>query len=354
MALNILKGVSLKLHSTMRLGGTADYLVNAKTKKDLADAEAWAEERQLPVRVIGEGSNIIWRDEGFKGLVIVNEIRGFKKLAEDSESATYQVGAGENWDVIIDQLVGLKLSGVECLSLIPGTAGAAPVQNIGAYGQEIAQTLVEIEAYDRMEKDFVTISNQACAFAYRTSRFKGVDNGRFLISSITLKLSKQLNIPKTYADVQKYFDDHNIKTHTPEAYRKAVIYIRRKKLPDPAKVANNGSFFGNPIISKAEFIKLTKKHPAINKKPDNWPQVPYWHTPDGNVKIAAGWLVEQSGFTDRIDAETGMTLWPTQNLVLVNKKAKNTQDLLNFQDKITGKVSEMFGVELEREPELLP
>src|SRR5690554_1283123 len=129
----------------MRLGGTADFLVAVKNKKELEAAEAWAEERQLPVRIIGIGSNIIWRYEGFKGLMIVNKIGGFKKLAEDASSATYQIGSGENWDTIVDQLVGLGLQGVECLSAIPGSVGATPVQNVGAYGQEISQTLVELE-----------------------------------------------------------------------------------------------------------------------------------------------------------------------------------------------------------------
>ena len=239
--MRILKNVSLKLYSTMRLGGTADFLTTAKSKEDLEEAEAWAEARELPLRVIGSGSNIVWRDEGFKGLLVVNKIRGFKKISEDHLSETYRIGAGEDWDTIVEQAAGLGLYGIEALSLVPGTAGATPVQNVGAYGQDISQTLVSLEAYDRMEKAFVVITNADCGFGYRTSRFKGIDNGRFLISSIDLKLQK---MPATAPSnsVQTYLEEHDISKRDPMTIRRAVIAIRKAKLPDPTKVANNGSF----------------------------------------------------------------------------------------------------------------
>lgn len=342
--MKVLKNVSLKLYSTMRLGGTADFLCEAKSKDDLTKAEAWAEEHTLPIRVIGSGSNIIWRDEGFKGLLVINKIRGFEKVAEDDSSATYKIGAGEHWDTIVDQLVGLKLAGVECLSLIPGTVGATPIQNVGAYGQEIASTLVEVEAFDRMEKAFVTLTNEQCAFGYRTSRFKTVDNGRFLISSITLKLSKSAPKPPFYESLQKYFDEKHIEIPRLEQIRKAVVAIRSSKLPDPSKVANNGSFFANPIIDAGSFNTLKKKHKSIKG----------WEQKDGSYKISAAWLIESTGFKGKRDPATGMTTWKNQALVLVNEKAKSTQDLLDFEQKITSKVSEIFGISLEREPELLP
>ncbi len=328
----------------MRLGGTVDYLTEAKTKQDLSEAELWAEKHQLPIRVIGSGSNIIWRDEGFKGLLVINKIHGFKKLSENIASATYQIGAGENWDTIVEQLVGLKLQGVECLSLIPGTTGATPIQNVGAYGQEIAQTFIELEAYDRMEKSYVTLTNEQCAFGYRTSRFKTVDNGRFLIANITLRLSKLEPSPPFYDYLQKYFDEQKITEPTLIQIRKAVITIRSAKLPDPAKVANNGSFFANPIISDKDFKTLQKKYPKITA----------WVVPHNKQKISAAWLVEAAGFKGQKDPETGMTTWKHQALVLVNEKAKSTQDLLDYQQKITDTVQTMFGINLEREPELLP
>lgn len=352
--MKVLKDVSLKLYSTMRLGGNADFVTEVKSRQGLAGAEAWAEARQLPVRVIGSGSNIIWRDEGFKGLLVINKIRGFKLVAEDKESATYRIGAGEHWDTIVDQLVGLKLSGVESLSLIPGTVGAAPVQNIGAYGQDVSQTIVEIEAYDRMEKGFVTLLNEQCAFGYRTSRFKAVDSERFLISFVTFKLSKISEHRPKYADIEAYFTEHDLVEYTPANVRKAVIAIRSKKLPDPGKIANCGSFFGNPIISADEFKKLAKKYPAIKRVPKGWSQAPYWKLRDGRVKLGAGWLIEQAGLKSYKDTATGMRLWPTQNLVFVNDKAKKTRDLLDFEQMITSAVFQKFQVELQREPEILP
>lgn len=357
--MKILKDVPLKLYSTMRLGGTADYLCQVKTTKELAEAEAWAEQRQLPIRVIGGGSNIIWRDEGFKGLLVVNKIRGFKRIAEDETSATYQIGAGEQWDIIVDQLVGLGLTGVECLSYIPGTAGATPIQNIGAYGQEIAQTLVEVEAYDRMDKSFVTLQNDQCAFGYRTSRFKSIDNGRFLISSLTLKLNKfdheagNYKAP-AYKDLEAYFKEHPAPSHTPALVRKAVVAIRKKKLPDPDKTPNNGSYFGNAIIDKNHFKHIAAAYPAIKKPLPGWSQPPYWDLGNGMYKISAGWLIEMAGFSAYRDAATGMRIWPKQNLVFVNYRATRTQNLLDFEQKITQKVFEMFQIELLREPELLP
>lgn len=327
----------------MRLGGTADFVAEAKTKQDIEAAEAWAESKQVPIRVIGIGSNIIWRDEGFKGLLVINKIRGFEKVSEDHLSQTYKIGAGETWDVIVEQSAGLKLSGIECLSLIPGTAGATPVQNVGAYGQDISQTLVSLEAYDRMEKAFVTIQNTECGFGYRTSRFKAVDNGRFLITSITLKLLKG-NATSVSNSVQSYLDEKSITKKDPMSLRKAVIAIRKAKLPDPAKVANNGSFFANPIIDTKALQKLIKKYPDM----------PSWDVGKGNHKLAAAWLLETAGFKNKKDPTTGMTTWKNHALVLVNEKAQSTQDLLNYQDKIQARIHELFDINLEREPELLP
>lgn len=343
--MKILKNVSLRLYSTMRLGGTADFMAEAKTKDDLVEAELWAEKNQIPIRVIGSGSNIIWRDEGFKGLLVVNKIRGFKKIQEDATSAIYKIGAGENWDDIVDQVVGLGLSGIECLSLIPGTAGATPIQNVGAYGQEISQTLLEIEAYDRMEKSIVILSNNDCALGYRTSRFKTVDSGRFLISSVTLRFKKETPKPPFYESLDNYLKANKINSPSLEEIRKAVIAIRSSKLPDPAKVANNGSFFANPIVSEKTFKQLKSRHKDLI----------FWEVQQKQFKLSAAWLLEHAGFKKGYkDSETGMSIWINQALVLVNQKASSTADLINFQQKITDKVYEKFGVILEREPELLP
>jgi UDP-N-acetylmuramate dehydrogenase len=344
MSISILQKVSLKQHSTMRLGGVAAYLADIHDRQELEEGVRWAEERNLPIMMIGSGSNIVWRDEGFPGLILVNKIMRFEEQQEDEQNYYVTVGAGENWDSVVARTVEKGMTGIEALSLIPGTAGATPVQNVGAYGQEIAQTLTTVEAYDCQTKQFVTLRGADCAFEYRTSRFKTTDRGRFLITAINLHLMHGSMQPPLYKTLQAYLDEHQIHEYTPPIIREAVIAIRQSKLPDPAKVANNGSFFANPIISEEIFEQLRGTHENI----------PHWPTDDGRIKIPAAWLVEQAGFKNAHDPETGMATWPAQALVLVNEHAQSTAQLLQFKQKILDTVKQKFGITLEQEPELLP
>lgn len=338
------ENASLAEHSAMRLGGNARWLANAYADDEISELIAWAEDKKVPFIIIGQGSNIVWRDEGFAGLVIVNKIRGKTVLSEDTEGATLSIGAGEVWDEVVAWTVENGWSGIEFLSAIPGTAGAGPVQNIGAYGAELSDTLVEVNAYDTQKRTFVSLPRAICDFSYRSSRFKGKDKGRYAITGIVLRLGKNSPQPPFYESLEKYFKEHNIRDYTPENIRKAVIAIRSVKLPDPSVVANNGSFFTNPFVSEEEFKKLQQKYPDIK----GWPTV------DGKVKLAAGWLVEKAGFKGVYDQGTGMATWPHQALVLVNKSARKTTDLLAFKQQILDKVHELFGVKLDQEPELLP
>jgi UDP-N-acetylmuramate dehydrogenase len=342
--MNILQNEPLKNHSTMRLGGNAAYFTEISDRHELVEAITWAEQHAVPVMVIGDGSNIVWRDEGFPGLLIVNKIARFEEQLEDSENYYVTIGAGENWDSVVARTVERGMTGIEALSLIPGTAGATPVQNVGAYGQEIADTLVSIEAYDSELKQFVSIPAMDCAFGYRTSRFKTADRGRFFITAITLHLLHANPQPPYYRALQGYFDDHGITNPTPQIIRDAVIAIRQSKLPDPAKIANNGSFFANPIVDEGQYIQLKA----------DYPEIPGWPTTDGQVKIPAAWLLEQAGFKDYHDPETGMGTWPVQPLVLVNETAQATAQLLQFKQKIIDAVKQKFDITLEQEPELLP
>lgn len=342
--MNIVQNVSLKLHSTMRLGGTAAYMVDITSRNEIPEAIAWAEENKLPVIMIGGGSNIIWRDEGFAGLILVNKILGIEEQIEDEENFYITVGAGENWDAVVSKTTEKGMTGIEALSLIPGTAGATPVQNVGAYGQEISNTLVSVQAYDNQAKQFVTIPSYDCNFSYRTSRFKAHDKGRFFITAITLHLVHKNPQPPYYNAVQGYFDEHNIINPTPQVLREAVIAIRTSKLPDPARVANNGSFFANPIITEEQYSQLAMDHPDM----------PKWTMDDGRVKIPAAWLMEQAGFKDYHDKTTGMATWPAQPLVLVNETAQQTEQLIEFKQKIVSTIQDRFGITLEQEPELLP
>lgn len=342
--MNILQNVSLREHSTMRLGGAAAYLAEVTSRSELSQVVAWADSQNVPIIMIGSGSNIVWRDEGFPGLVVVNKIMRFELFDEDTENAYVTIGAGENWDSAVARTTEAGLTGIECLSLIPGTAGATPVQNVGAYGQEISQTLVTVEAYDRQAKDFVTLRPDECAFSYRTSRFKTTDRGRFFITAITLHLMHGNPEPPFYPALTAYLEEHQITEYTPTNIRNAVIAIRQLKLPDPAQVANNGSFFANPIIDAGDAARLAEDYPTM----------PYWPVGADKVKIPAAWLIEQAGFKGVRDEETGMATWYPQPLVLVNEHAKSTADLLKFRQKILDTVKAKFNITLQQEPELLP
>lgn len=333
----ILENVPLSEHSTMRLGGPAKYLCVVKSEKDLSEAIDFTKKNDLKMRIVGSGSNIIWSDEGFDGLVIVNEIEKF--VINDT---TVTIGSGVNWDDAVKKTVDANLSGIEYLSLIPGSSGATPVQNVGAYGAEIGDVLVSLRAYDSKEDSFVEILNNDCGFGYRTSRFKTTDSGRFLITEITLRLSKEYPKPPFYDSLQKYLDDQKITEYTPKTIRQAVIKIRSSKLPDPEKTANNGSFFANPIVDLETYNRLL----------ENFPNLKAWDY-NGKKKLAAGWLVENAGFSDKHDKNTGMATWSTQSLVLVNENAKHTSDLIEFRDKIVNSVKDKFGVILEQEPEII-
>jgi UDP-N-acetylmuramate dehydrogenase len=342
--MQITENISLADHSTMRLGGVARYFCEVTSRMDVLEALSWAQTHDVPVIMIGDGSNVVWRDEGFPGLVIMNRIIRFELFQEDELNAYVTIGAGENWDAVVARTVEAGLSGIESLSLVPGTAGATPIQNVGAYGQEISQTLVTIEAFDTEAKDFVTVPAADCGFGYRTSRFKA-EKGRWYITAITLHLLKSNPEPPFYPDVANYLRDHSVELVTPLDLRTAVLAIRQAKLPDPATVANNGSFFANPVVSEGQLAQIEADVDA---------EVPHWPAHDGLVKLSAAWLIEQAGFKDFHDTATGMATWPTQPLVLVNERAHRTADLLAFKQTIVDAVDTKFAVTLTQEPELLP
>ncbi len=332
-----LENTSLVDYSTMRLGGRAKYLCSISNTTELEEALDFSKTKKLPVRVIGSGSNIIWSDKGYSGLVIINEIKGFS-----IKNNYLTAGAGELWDEVVSWSVDRELSGIENLSYIPGTAGATPVQNIGAYGREISEVLIYLKALDVQKNKIVTISNRQCRFGYRTSRFKTVDSGKFIILEITLKLSDKSPKPPFYESLRADLDNKKITKPKISDIRKSVMKIRKTKLPDVETVPNSGSFFTNPIISKTEFNKLVKTYPDIKG----------WDT-NGQKKISAGWLIENAGFKDFHDDTTGMATWKHQSLVLVNEHANSTADLLKFKDKIVRKVKEKYNIRLEQEPEMV-
>jgi UDP-N-acetylmuramate dehydrogenase len=344
MQTQIQENISLKSYSTMRLGGLARYLCEVKSANEIGPLIEWAETNNLPVVMIGGGSNIIWSDAGYPGLVIVNKIPGYE-VQDQGEQQFLIMGAGETWDNVVAKSVEAGLSGLEHLSLIPGTVGATPIQNVGAYGKEIADVLVCVQAYDREKKQIVVIPKSECGFSYRNSRFKGEDKGRFYITSITVSLSKSSPIPPFYSSVDAYLSQNNIaiKDVTAAIIREAVISIRNSKLPDPAVVANCGSFFHNPIISMLHLEELREKYPTIA----------YWQVGDDQAKVSGGWLIEQLGLKGYHEPNTGMAIWDKQALVFVNEKATTTAQLIAFRDAVLKAVKDKFKIVLIQEPEML-
>lgn len=336
--MDIHTNIPLKSYTTMHLGGNARFMAEAHTPEEVADICRRAVSQHLPLFVLGGGSNLIVRDEGFGGLILRNRIPGFEVVSDEPGRSVIRVGAGEIWDEVVARTVAMGLSGIETLSAIPGTAGAAPVQNIGAYGQEIADSLLSLDAYDIPNDRFVTLQNEDCAFSYRHSIFRGNAAGRYVILAITLKLSKTAPQPPFYAAVQDYFDANSITIFTPQIVRDAVIAIRKDKLPDPAILPNAGSFFKNAVIEEWQLTDLRQSNPDM----------PVYDMPDGRYKVPTGWLIQEAGLKGK--TLHGIRIHDKNALVLINESASGYGDLAAARDEIITAVRDKFRITIEQEP----
>ena len=340
--MDIHTNIPLKNYTTMKLGGNARFIADIHKPDDIPALLDTATQQSLPVAILGGGSNTIVRDEGYNGIVLRIRIPGIEVIAEELNYITLKVGAGEPWDNVVKYAVDLRLTGIEAMSAIPGTAGAAPVQNVGAYGQEVADTLVSLEAYDTEARAFITLSNEDCHFSYRNSIFRDEARGRYIITSITLQLSRNLPTPPFYDALQRYLDENNITTYTHQTIRDAVIAIRKDKLPDPAERPNTGSFFKNAIVEAWQLPDLQ----AID------PDVPFYDMGDGRYKIPTGWLIEKAGLKGKL--LHGMRVHDKNALVLINESATSYADLSEARDEIATAVRAMFRIEISQEPLELP
>jgi len=336
--MDIHSNIPLKNFTTMKLGGPAKIIAEAHTDADVAEIYTDAKLKSLPVFVLGGGSNVIAKDEGFDGVVIRIRIPGFEVIKDEPGSATIKIGAGENWDEAVRRITDLNLSGVECLSAVPGTAGAAPVQNIGAYGQEIADTLESLTAYDSQQDTFVTLTASDCGLSYRNSIFRDSEKGRYVITSITLKLSKNQPAPPFYENLQKYLDENNIHIYDVKTIRRAIINIRTNKLPDPKLLPNSGSFFKNAIIEDWQLSDLRKTNPDM----------PAYDMGEGKFKLSTGWMIEQTGLKGQLIH--GMRVHDKNALVLINESANSYLDLALARQEIIDAVRNKFNVTIEQEP----
>lgn len=336
--MDIHTNIPLKNYTTMKLGGPARFMADVRTPDEAIAAYKNAVERSVPVYILGGGSNTIVHDKGFPGLVIRMRIPGFDVIEDTLNDTTIRIGAGEEWDSVVERTVAMRLSGIEAMSAIPGTAGAAPVQNIGAYGQEVADTLVSLDAYDTQADAIVTLSSADCGFSYRHSTFRGDKAGRYIILSTTLKLSKTAPAPPFYDALQRYFDENDVTIFTQSIVRSAVMHIRKDKLPNPAEKPNTGSFFKNAIIEEWQLADLRTKDPTI----------PIHDMGDGRYKVPAGWLIEHVGLKGKL--LHGMRIHDKNALILINESATSYEDLSAARDEIIGEVRDTFRIILEQEP----
>ena len=320
--------------TTMRLGGPARYVLEVTSPQEVADAYGFAEQFRLRTFPLGFGANTLGHDEGFNGAIIINRMQG---IAEDftADGARLKVMGGEYWDNVVAHACEKGLTGIEALSKIPGLAGSAPVQNIGAYGQQLSDTLESVDVYDTASKTFRTLTKEDLHFDYRQSIFNTTERGRYFIISITLKLTPGEMPRPFYNSLERYIDDHSITDFSPQSIRQIVSAIRDTKLPDPLKIASAGSFFHNIYISDEEAEKAIEKgYPMHRGK-------------DGN-KISAAWLIEQAGFKGKL--LHGIRVSDKAPLVLINESAKSYNDLEKAREEIVGHVYDKFGWWLEQEP----
>jgi len=334
--------IPLKNLTTMKIGGPARYFAEARTPQEVQSLYQEAKSKNIPVFVIGSGSNLIAHDEGYPGLILRMRIPGFEQIADDIGSTTFKIGAGEIWDDIVKKTVDMNLSGIEAMSMIPGTAGAAPVQNVGAYGQEISDVFVSLEAYDTQNNTFVTLQHADCEFSYRNSVFRSSQMGRYIITSITLKLTKTMPAPPFYDSLQAYFDEHKVTLFTPQTVREGVMAIRTDKLPDPAVRPSAGSFFKNAIVEGWVVDEIRKTYPDVKA----------YDMGNNMFKIYSGWLIEKAGYKGQ--SLHGFKVNDKNALVLINETANSYADLEAARDEIITKVRDMFRVQIEQEPLEIP
>ena len=342
--MTIQEDVPLAPLTTLQIGGPARYFSEAACEEEVLDAVAFASEHQLPLFVLGGGSNLVIADAGWPGLVLKIAIGGIPQH-EEGEAVIFHPGAGVEWDKFVERAVANDCAGVECLSGIPGTVGGTPVQNVGAYGQEVSQTIEAVRAFDLQEKKIVRLDHDACRFRYRSSLFNTAARGRYIILRVTYRLMPGAKPSLSYADLQKHFAGSA--NPSLAELRDAVLRIRLSKgmliVPGDADSRSAGSFFKNPILSESEFRDLAGRAEIKGLTIPSYPAL------EAHRKVSAAWLVEHSGFSK------GFALGPAaisrkHALALINTGDARATDLVQLKEKIQRGVREIWGIELETEP----
>ncbi len=342
--------ITLAPYTTFGIGGPARYFVEAATEDDLVAATAWARERGVPIFVLGGGSNLLVADAGFDGLVVHVALRGFD-VDEDGGQAIVKVAAGEDWEHCVERSIELSCAGMECLTGIPGTVGGTPVQNVGAYGQEVATVISCVRAYDLVERKFVEFEARDCGFSYRRSRFNTVDRGRFVVTRVDYRLTKGGAATIRYEELRqaiaKQRGEAGLATVSLAEVAETVRQLRRSKgmllVEGDADCRSAGSFFKNPVVPEERARAIAD---LSGKATPSFPAGP------GQVKIPAAWLIEQVGFPKGFQ-KGAAGISSRHTLALINKGGAKASEILALADEIKRAVNARFGIQLEMEPVLL-
>ncbi len=333
--MQIQENINIAELTTFRTGGEASYFARVKNKEELEKAVSFAKKKNLPIFVLGEGSNVLINDKKFKALVIRLENKRFV-VKEKSGGTEILSGAGRNWDNLVGETVKSNLQGIECLSGIPGTVGAAPYQNIGAYGQELKDAFVELTAFDLKENCFVNLNKKRCNFGYRDSLFKNPKyKNRYIIFEVVLKLYKNKKPTVLYESLKQLMEERDLKNPSLAEIRRTVLELRSQRLIDPQKTGNAGSFFKNPIVKTSTLKRIQREYP----------NVPGFPADKGKVKIFAGWLIEKAGWKGYKDKNVGVS--KDNALVLVNLTGRaQAREISGLASKISDDVYKKFKVRL--------
>jgi len=338
--MNIIENYPLLKLNTFGVDVKAKYFTSINTINELIEATKTNVFKDLELLILGGGSNILFTKD-FDGLVILNNIKGKEIISQNQQSIFLKIGAGENWHELVMYCVDNGWGGIENLSLIPGNTGTAPMQNIGAYGVEIKETFLELEALEISSGKIVKFNNSDCEFGYRESVFKNKMKNQYIILNITLELKKNPVLNINYGDVKAILESQNIKNPAIKEVSNAIIRIRQSKLPDPKKIGNSGSFFKNPLVSLNQ-LELIKK---------NYPNVVNYEINENEFKIAAGWLIERAGWKGKKFNNYGVH--EKQALVLVNYGLANGMEIFELSEKIILDIKDKFGITLEREVNII-
>ncbi len=332
--MKIRENVSLERLTSFKIGGKASFFCQVKSLKDLNQALSFAKKRKLPYLILGGGTNVLISDKGYKGLVIKIGIKGISRQKK-GQSLIYKIGAGENWDKFVEKTVNDKAYGLENLSGIPGSVGGAPVQNIGAYAQEVKDTITKVQVFDIKTSRLKNFQNKNCQFAYRQSIFKK-EAGRYIILHVFFKLKQNSGPNLKYKDLLIYFADK--KRPNLREIRNAILNIRALKFPDPKKIGTAGSFFKNPIVTKRQLLKLKRKYEHLV----------YFSEGNNEYKLSLAWIIDKICHLKNLRIGDAL-INDKQPLVLVNRGKATAKEIKKLSEMVEKKVFDKTGIKIEKE-----